>query len=51
MPFAAASPGEWVRRSFTTPGVPDSTLALSFGLRLESVGAVSVDDLAIAPAR
>jgi hypothetical protein len=50
MPFAAAAPGEWVRRSFTTGPVPDSTLAFSFGLRLESAGGVSVDDFEIAPA-
>jgi peptidoglycan/xylan/chitin deacetylase (PgdA/CDA1 family) len=50
MPFAAASPGQWVRRSFTTPAVPDGTLALSFGLRLQSTGGVSVDDFAIAAA-
>jgi hypothetical protein len=38
-----------VRRSFTTLAVPDGTLALSFGLRLQSAGGVSVDDFAIAP--
>jgi hypothetical protein len=51
MPFPAASPGAWVLRTFTTLGVPAGTLALSFGLRQESVGGVSVDDFAIAPAR
>lgn len=50
MPFAAASPGSWVRRSFTTGAVPDATLAVSFGLRLESVGGVNVDDFEIAAA-
>jgi hypothetical protein len=46
--FAAASPGEWVQRSFTTLAVPEGTLALSFGLRLQSPGGVSVDDFSIA---
>jgi peptidoglycan/xylan/chitin deacetylase (PgdA/CDA1 family) len=50
LPFAAASPGEWVRRSFTTSAVPEGTLALSFGLRLESAGGVAIDDLEMAPA-
>jgi hypothetical protein len=50
MPFTAASPGAWVRRSFTTRAVPEATIALSFGLRLESVGGMSVDDFEIAPA-
>lgn len=50
MPFGAASPGSWVRRSFTTGAVPAGTLAISFGLRLESVGGVSVDDFEIEPA-
>ncbi|HTV19526.1 MAG TPA: hypothetical protein VMG12_12660, partial [Polyangiaceae bacterium] len=50
MPFTAATPGSWVRRAFTTRAVPEGTLALSFGLRLESVGGVSVDDFEIAAA-
>jgi hypothetical protein len=49
MPFAAASPGSWVRRAFTTGAAPEGTVAISFGLRLESVGGVSVDDFEIAP--
>jgi hypothetical protein len=40
----------WVRRSFTTGAAPEGTIAISFGLRLESVGGVSVDDFEIAPA-
>ena len=48
--FEGRDPGEWVRRSFITPPVPVDTLALSFGLRLESAGAVHIDDLEIAPA-
>jgi peptidoglycan/xylan/chitin deacetylase (PgdA/CDA1 family) len=46
----ARDAGEWVRRSFITPPVPEGTLALSFGLRLESAGVVYLDDLEIAPA-
>jgi peptidoglycan/xylan/chitin deacetylase (PgdA/CDA1 family) len=49
-PFTAASPGSWVQRSFTTVPIPEETIALSFGLRLQSAGGVSVDDFAIAPA-
>ena len=48
--FEARDAGAWVRRSFITPPVPEGTLALSFGLRLESAGAVHLDDLEIAPA-
>jgi hypothetical protein len=43
-PFAAATPGEWVRLSFTTEPVPVDTIAFSFGVRQESVGAINVDD-------
>lgn len=50
LPFPAASPGSWVRRSFTTGAVPEGTIAISFGLRLESAGGVNVDDFEIAPA-
>lgn len=48
-PFAAETPGAWARRAFTTPPVPEDTIALSFGLRLESVGGVAVDDFELAP--
>lgn len=44
-PFAAVAPGEWVRHSVRTERVPAGTIAISFGLRLESSGAVNVDDL------
>lgn len=44
-PFAALAPGEWVRHGFRTEPVPAGTVAFSFGLRLESAGAVNVDDL------
>jgi peptidoglycan/xylan/chitin deacetylase (PgdA/CDA1 family) len=43
-PFVAATPGEWVRESFTTEPVPADTIAFSFGVRQESVGAINVDD-------
>ncbi|MEY2932738.1 MAG: hypothetical protein RL033_3487, partial [Pseudomonadota bacterium] len=43
-PFAALTPGEWVRQGFRTEPVPAGTIAFSFGLRLESAGAVNVDD-------
>jgi hypothetical protein len=49
-PFAALTPGEWVRQAFRTEPVPAGTIAFSFGLRLESVGAVNVDDFEGAPA-
>ncbi|HEX2675298.1 MAG TPA: hypothetical protein VHM19_01630, partial [Polyangiales bacterium] len=48
--FAAASPGEWVRQTLRTEPVPEDTIAFSFGLRLESAGAVNVDDFEGAPA-
>jgi hypothetical protein len=48
--FSALNPGQWIRRTFTTRAVPANTIALSFGLRLESAGAVHVDDFAVAPA-
>jgi hypothetical protein len=47
--FTAPSPGEWVRLAFTTSPVPSDTIAISFGLRLESAGAVNVDDLDSVP--
>jgi peptidoglycan/xylan/chitin deacetylase (PgdA/CDA1 family) len=43
--FSARTPGQWVQLFFTTPPVPDGTIALSFGLRQESAGAINVDDL------
>lgn len=43
-PFVALTPGEWVRQGFRTEPVPAGTVAFSFGLRLESAGAVHVDD-------
>jgi hypothetical protein len=39
-----------VRRAFTTGAAPEGTIAIRFGLRLESVGGVNIDDLEIAPA-
>jgi peptidoglycan/xylan/chitin deacetylase (PgdA/CDA1 family) len=47
--FTARSPGEWVRRSFTTSPVPSDTIAISFGLRQESAGAINVDDFDSVP--
>lgn len=43
-PFLADTPGEWVRQTFRTAEVPDGTIAFSFGLRLQSVGSIEVDD-------
>ena len=43
----AQTPGKWVWRTFTTRPVPPDTLALSFGLRQESAGAVNVDDFSV----
>ena len=48
--FTAQSPGNWVRLAFTTPAVPSDTIAISFGLRLESTGVLYVDDLDAGPA-
>ena len=48
-PFSAEAPGEWVRLQTTTSAVPSGTIAISFGLRLESAGAVNVDDLGSVP--
>lgn len=48
-PFTALNPGEWVRQEFRTEPVPASTIAFSHGLRLESAGAVNVDDFEGAP--
>lgn len=42
--FTADDPGEWVRRATTTSTVPTDTIAISFGLRLESAGTIDVDD-------
>jgi peptidoglycan/xylan/chitin deacetylase (PgdA/CDA1 family) len=49
-PFAAESAGQWVRHAVVTAPVPAQTIALSFGLRQQSAGAVFVDDWAIGPA-
>jgi hypothetical protein len=48
--FTAQAPGEWVRQSLRTEPVPAGTIAFSFGLRLESAGAVNVDDFEATPA-
>lgn len=48
-PFVALTAGEWVRQTFRTEPVPEGTIAFSFGLRLESAGAVNVDDFEGAP--
>lgn len=45
--FAAVAPGSWVRQPFTTPPAAADTVALSFGLRLESAGTVHVDDFEV----
>jgi peptidoglycan/xylan/chitin deacetylase (PgdA/CDA1 family) len=47
--FAARNSGDWVRVAFATAAVPSDTIAISFGLRLESPGAINVDDLDSAP--
>lgn len=47
--FGARSPGEWVRLEHTTGGVPEGTIAISFGLRQESTGAINVDDFDSVP--
>jgi peptidoglycan/xylan/chitin deacetylase (PgdA/CDA1 family) len=47
--FSARDPGDWVRLDFATEAVPPDTIAISFGLRLESPGAINVDDLDGAP--
>lgn len=43
-PFVAETPGEWARYAFRTATVPAGTIAFSFGLRLQSVGSIDVDD-------
>jgi peptidoglycan/xylan/chitin deacetylase (PgdA/CDA1 family) len=48
--FSAASPGQWAQAALRTEPVPEGTLAISFGLRLESAGAVHVDDFALSSA-
>lgn len=48
--FPAASPGAWAQAALRTEPVPEGTLAISFGLRLESAGAVHVDDFALSSA-
>jgi hypothetical protein len=45
----ARTPGEWVRQTFRTEPAPEGIIAFSFGLRLESQGAVNVDDFEGAP--
>jgi len=47
--FSARSPGEWERLELTTAGVPEGTVAISFGLRQESAGAINVDDFDSVP--
>jgi hypothetical protein len=46
-PFPADNSGQWQQVALQTAAMPLDTLALSFGLRLESVGAVQVDDFAL----
>jgi peptidoglycan/xylan/chitin deacetylase (PgdA/CDA1 family) len=50
--FSAQTPGQWVRQTLRTEPLPPGTIAFSFGLRLESTGAVNVDDFeaSVAPA-
>jgi peptidoglycan/xylan/chitin deacetylase (PgdA/CDA1 family) len=43
-PFVAETLGEWARQTFRTAAVPAGTVAFSFGLRLQSVGSIEVDD-------
>jgi peptidoglycan/xylan/chitin deacetylase (PgdA/CDA1 family) len=47
--FSARSPGEWVRLELATGSVPEGTIAISFGLRQESPGAINVDDFDSVP--
>jgi hypothetical protein len=47
--FSAQTPGSWVRLAFSTPAVPAGTIAISFGLRLESAGIINVDDFDAGP--
>jgi hypothetical protein len=47
--FSARSPGAWVRQAVTTAAVPEGTIAISFGLRQESTGAINVDDFDAVP--
>jgi peptidoglycan/xylan/chitin deacetylase (PgdA/CDA1 family) len=47
--FSARSPGTWVRQAISTAAVPEDTIAISFGLRQESTGAINVDDFDAAP--
>ena len=47
--LSARSPGEWVRLELTTESVPEDTIAISFGLRQESAGAINVDDFDSVP--
>lgn len=48
--LGALAPGSWVRHAIITEQVPAGTIALSFGIRLESAGTVHVDDFEVAPA-
>lgn len=47
--FAARTPGEWALAAFATSAVPSDTIAISFGLRQESVGTIEVDDFDSVP--
>ena len=49
-PFSALTPGRWARHSVRTEPVPEGTIAISYGLRQESVGVLHVDDFEAAPA-
>jgi polysaccharide deacetylase len=48
-PFEALTPGQWVRHAVRTESVPAGTIAISHGLRQESVGVIHVDDFEGAP--
>jgi large repetitive protein len=43
----AAAPANWSQLTWTTAAVPAGTTHLSFGVTLQSVGSITVDDLAI----
>jgi peptidoglycan/xylan/chitin deacetylase (PgdA/CDA1 family) len=47
--LSAREAGDWVRLEHTTEGVPEGTIAISFGLRQESAGAINVDDFDSVP--
>jgi hypothetical protein len=43
----SAAPADWTQLTWTTPAAPAGATHLSFGVTLQSVGSLTVDDLAI----